>query len=356
MKFLPTTTLAYCEGSPQKKRFDFTDRPLALIAKATDAYKDSCSEVSPDVRALEFYACNHYYSRLTGLFTRNEKMPEWAVKLASTYHDVLVEQGERLMHYLLCIIVREARHAPTLSSSVQNGLKNVGGNVLLDFIVLIRGKSEMGAINNMLKNPPDLGAGRFVRGIEYLFDHGWGSGVGGSFGGKPWGCISRCLGDFLTGKTSLEMMVDTAYTLAHNNGPMFNKGMMYKQYSTAFKTILDVQRSGQIPELVKYKGDHQFMSSISLAGLTAITDLAYEHLPGDFGTYVDWYKVEECGSLVKYPEYKKMQDKKYPKKPVAPQATLFMGKKAIEVGTFEVSYDENEMEAETVKVFERITA
>ena len=54
----------------------------------------------------------------------------------------------------------------------------------------------------------------------------------------------------LTGTTSMEMLVDTGYTLAHNGGPIFNKGMMYTHYDSHFLTILDLQRAGQMLDLL----------------------------------------------------------------------------------------------------------
>jgi hypothetical protein len=151
--------------------------------------------------------------------------------------------------------------------------------------------------------------GPYVRGLEWVFDHGqW----GGGYGGKPWGQIAKTLGDFLYGKTSLEMMCDTAYTLAHNNGPMFNKGMMYDMYSSkqGFLMILDVQASGQIPQLIVDRAKYHYIKSFDMPALVAFTELARKHMPDEFHIEVDWQKVEDgqahkpANQQHKYADYK----------------------------------------------------
>ena len=65
--------------------------------------------------------------------------------------------------------------------------------------------------------------------------------------------MTDCLVRFVSGEFSAEMMLDTVWTLAHNGGPIFNKGQFYACTANALR-ILDVQRSGQIPEAVLF--DH----------------------------------------------------------------------------------------------------
>ena len=109
----------------------------------------------------------------------------------------------------------------------------------------------------------------------------------------------------MDGKTSMEMMLDTAFTLAHNNGPIFNKGMMYSHYNASnLYRILDVQRSGQIPEMILYD---KLGTQYNLEPVKALIKLVQEKVPQAFGTYVDWIKVEALGALHKYPDDIKAQ-------------------------------------------------
>ena len=75
MKYLPRNTLAAYEAAAQKSRLNLSTRPLKLFSVVTTKYREDCGIVSPDVRALEFYAMNHYYSLVSQRFTRNEILP-----------------------------------------------------------------------------------------------------------------------------------------------------------------------------------------------------------------------------------------------------------------------------------------
>ena len=159
----------------------------------------------------------------------------------------------------------------------------------------------------------------------YAFDHGsWSAG----YGGKPWGQIARTANQFFTGHTSLEMLVDTAYTLAHNNGPMFNKGMLYQSYSQKFIMLLDIQRSGQIPELIL--DPELWVGAQKPPKVVADVVLTAENCPGAFGKWVDWTKVHNAGSKGQYPtQLKKQQD-------LHPPVAKFGQYEAKHVGTFSV--------------------
>jgi hypothetical protein len=102
------------------------------------------------------------------------------------------------------------------------------------------------------------------------------------------------------GEFTPEMFGDTAFTLAHNNGPMFNKGMLYSNYSSEFKKILDVQRSGQIPQ---YLSEKVFIGDVVPTYMAE----AVVVFPAELTGTVDWYKVEALGALGNYALLKKKQ-------------------------------------------------
>jgi hypothetical protein len=339
MDLIPKDTLAYFEAAPQRVRLNTADRSLGRLCASTKLYKSTCSEVNPDVRAVEFYATNHYYSLLSSKFTKNEPLPAWAQTLASAYHQTLVEQTERMLHYLICITTREARHLKTYKDH-QKKFGELYGPEFEEFIKSILAVDEHSAITSLLTSPPTMTSGRYFRGIEYLFNVGWGTGKT-SFGGPNWAAVTKPLAEFIEGKISLEMMVDVGYTLAHNNGPIFNKGMMYDSYTTYFKTLLDVQRAGMMPELIFSRQKYKDMLKLFSPGVCQMTALAYENMPEQFGQFVDWHKVEDLGALGKYKVYKDLMPK--------PVATVdFNGKKALAVGEFQVSLNES------VKIVERM--
>jgi len=105
------------------------------------------------------------------------------------------------------------------------------------------------------------------------------------------------------------MMLDTVWTLAHNGGPIFNKGHFYTTYGHALYRILDVQRSGQVPEGVLF--DHVIgqYASPPFKKLMLEVKGRYGEAIGD---YVDWVKVEALGAVHKYEKDKQEQIKKKP--------------------------------------------
>ena len=147
--------------------------------------------------------------------------------------------------------------------------------------------------------------------LKYSFEN---VGYNHAYGGKPWAAIADTILQFLEGNTSFEVVVDTGYTLAHNTGNIFNKSIHYGHASHSLLKILDIQRSGQIPEMVvdKLNGNpHLPQLPMSINTLRDALNLIREEFPNEVGNYVDWYKVEALGGLGKYPVEKEHQDEEH---------------------------------------------
>lgn len=308
MKYEIPETRAYYESAPQVKPLSHSHVSVNSVAINCTEYKNTCISENPDQEALEFYALNHLAAVVRKNFTLHEKLPTWAVQVMDAYLDCLVRQGERLFFYTLLVTTRESRHIKNSSSGAfKPQFVELFGTACHDFNSLIKGSSSTDAVSKFLASPPDAALGCYVNSLAHIF--GYGSFSGG-YGGVPWANIAKTIASFVEGKTSLEMMVDTAYTLAHNNGPMFNKGMMYSMYSSLIYKVLDVQRSGQIPELV-LSGDIKKVNN----NLTLLCGVVKEKYPTEIGDYVDWHKVEALGSLHQYPSEKSKQKKVSPPPP-----------------------------------------
>lgn len=309
MKYEIPGTRAYYESIPQMKAISHAHMDTGSVAINCRTYKEECKSANPDKAALEFYALNHLASVVRKNYTLHEKLPTWAVKVMDAYLECLVEQGERLFFYTLLVTTRESRHVKNgQTPDFKSKFVELFGSACHDFNTMIKGSSSDGAVNKFLASPPEAGLGPYLNSLAYIFEHG---SFSGGYGGMPWANIAKTIASFVDGKTTLEMMVDTAYTLAHNNGPMFNKGMMYSMYSNNIYKVLDVQRSGQIPELV-LSGDVKNLASNELILLCGVVK---EKFPTEIGNYVDWYKVEALGSLHKYHGEKAKQDKMSPPPP-----------------------------------------
>jgi len=336
VKQIPDNTLAHYDRMPQVRVKNLSAINCQLFAANVAAYRGriendpdvEVNTVSPDAEALRFYLFNHLASLVRERFTTHEVLPGWAQAVMLAYKNILCEQGLRLTSYMALISIRESRHLYQMDDSwwTTQIEKKYGPKFKVFHDNLGKSDDSDAVVKKFLEHAPAMPVGDFFHSVETTFFEG---SYGGSFGGVPWGNITKCLTQFLDGKTSQEMMVDTAYTLAHNNGPMFNKGMLYDMYSPAFKTILDVQRSGQIPE---YVFENKGVGLIS--DYQAIYAKARAEMPECFGKYVDWFKVEKDGGLnlkaIKIQQ--KLQEEKYGKTPV-----YLDGKQVVYTGEFKIA-------------------
>ncbi len=276
-----------------------TDVPVATAVEKLNKYMQTASDrTSPEGEALKFYFANHVFGTIASKYDPNEPLPEPVYDVARGYVKLSNDLVVKLAYYVLMIITREARHFHG-PSNVISSIKNECGKNAADFCNAILGHNEMGAIDMLRNSPPDVSLERYVRAMVKIFNEGsW----GGAFGGPKWGHIAETLRKMVAGITSPEMFADTAFTLAHNGGPIFNKGMLYKHYDGhRLLKLLDVQHSGQIPQLID-----QMKNVLDVPTLQFI-DKARSVFPQDLSGYVDWYRVEALGSKSKYPSEKKEQ-------------------------------------------------
>lgn len=291
MKYLPVNTLAYYNAAPQVQQFNLSDIPIAAFSASTKLYRETCDEVFPNDEALSFYALNHAANLVRTRFTANEPLPEWAQKIMADYTSVTLKQGTRMLHYILSICAREMRHLNShahMTPEKWKLIQNVGGTEMITFLQNVP-HSEDAAVTKYMTQPPDVTVGQYINAMSVGFHKtGWG---GGSYGGPKWGVVADAAVSMLTGETSMEQLVDTGYTLAHNGGPIFNKGMMYSMYSLdSFLMILDIQRSGQIPELLLDSTSyHVHRTEDAKLAIKLLTD----NQLGAFRGWVNWQAVED---------------------------------------------------------------
>lgn len=321
MNSLKKDTLAYQLGvRPYTQRVKHTAIAVPTVAakiksaRAANEYSGKANALvhnkvvaHPEADALQFYFMNHAVAVASKKVHPYESLGELQ-EVFDTYNKVMAEQTRRMFYYLLTICTRESRHnsAESLSSFWVNAKAQYGTEVVA-FFNQIKGKSSMSAADEFCDEPPMLSLGQYT---DYLVDAFYKGKYSSSFGGKAWGAIADVLTKFVHGDYSAEMMLDTAYTLCHNNGPIFNKGMFYEHYSSEIYKILDVQRSGQIPQLINDSGTGKAMDKTVYPLFVRMRELLGDDLFS--GTpYVDWFKVEAMGALKTYTIEKDKQVKKY---------------------------------------------
>lgn len=277
---------------------------LPSMVERLNAYMNTHdANTKSEIEALRFYFANHVFSLIAQRYAPHEPLPEAVYALARGYVKIASDVAARLVYYTLMITAREARHFPGPESLLSTIIKETG----VDFFKVKYSGGEEGILSKLRKHPPTVPLSEYLRANRMVFNDSamW----SGSYGGPKWGNIVEQLLRLVQGETSAETFADTAFTLAHNGGPMFNKSMLYDDVDkhTLYK-ILDVQRSGQIPQLVP----HEVPTHLVLPGeFLDYAAAAKKVFPADLGGYVDWFKVEGLGALNSYPSEKAAQVKKY---------------------------------------------
>lgn len=309
-------TLAPVLASPLRKAapLNFTTKQLAELLRSV--HKGADPRI-PDAEAVRFYALNQLMSVVQSKFTPNEKLPEWASKVVEAYYKELADQHKRLVWYTFIVITREFRHlhnAATLLSKADYPAE------LKAFHGKVSDSTSESNLNAWLAAMPVLPMDVYCEAITKQFKSP--GAYSGGYGGVPWSEIAQALWRYVKGETSAETFVDTAYTLAHNNGPMFNKGMMYGMYTGSFKVLLDVQRAGHICEGII---EGRVKQMIAVPGMPELEDLirTVKREVGGIGDHIDWYRVQEfapdkASYPNKYAAEKAAQDKKYGKPKAKP--------------------------------------
>lgn len=319
----PKSTLSWFKTRALGMHRDMRQVPCANLAEQIKLYsqKHGMSDgvmANPESNALWFYGMNHFASLVSMSRDPLEPLEDWEASVMTEYHSQMVPRAVRAFYYLLLICIREARHNKSLSKD-KTAMKAKFGVTCTDFFFSING-GETGIHQKFIDHPPACDLGTFVECVRWQF---YNSSWNGGYGGKAWGVVSDCLVRFVSGEFSAEMMLDTIWTLSHNNGPIFNKGIYYGMYSSNLVRILDLQRAGMIPEAVLY--DKQIASHVDPELIQAMTQLKSRFQIRD---YIDWYVVEALGSVKKYPNEKKQQVLEYGPSPEASAAEKAAAEKA----------------------------
>ena len=250
--------------------------------------------------ALEFYLCQEIMAEVEARYTRFEFLPESVSHLANTCINTMSLLSVRVFWYLLYITHKESRHAKEISLD-KDYLKLIERPVTDDPEFLGTVEAMFAATLNISTDSFASGYATLAHGfkiglytmyLERLFTEGlWSK----SFGGKPWAFTTSVLKDFLYGRISANTLCDTAWALAHNTGPIFNKGLLFHLDSKKnLIEVLDVQRAGMIGSYIQ-----EF--PLSCTRLNSLFVCARSVLDGyDPSPIVDWDKVMGLGAIGDY--------------------------------------------------------
>jgi hypothetical protein len=186
MKYLPKNTLAYFKAAPQMHRMNIGHIPVSALAKSTEKYKTGCALAHPTKGAVEFYTVNHLVSVIQEKFTAHEPLPEWAVKVNEAYLQILAEQGNRMLHYIMAICTREMRHLyfTNVKPTVWAKIEKDNGPVMVDWLKKVKEGGEDKLLQRWFQTPPDVTAVQYMQALATAFHQPQGS-------AKPWPTIRR---------------------------------------------------------------------------------------------------------------------------------------------------------------------
>lgn len=283
------------------------DRSCVRIRDVATAVQKSGmfgEQTSPDMDAFTFYLYNHAASVIQSRVDPLEPLSANAATMLDSYREQASLISARVFWYVFIICTREARHN---KSDWSAKLHEVHASMLKDYpTVSITEVEEMWkfttffpdsseALTYLLQDQcADFQIGPFVSMLTNMYYRClWGN----SYGGPKWGHISKCLQRYISGEWSAEVFTDTAFTLAHNTAPIFNKGMLYSGPSNRFEELLDVQRAGMVP---------QWAATDANASVFRVTEpyaRSVTIMPELFQGTVDWNLVSKFapnGGLDKY--------------------------------------------------------
>lgn len=289
-------TLEYQLGCRPGTMFrDMSEAPLTEVVKTLSDVMSGgplSEKAKPEQEAVWFYLQNHAVALISLKRGKNDPLGG-LLELVEDYQSTLSIGTIRLFYYLLLICTRESRHMYD-SESLLETLKEKYGQEFVKFYQKIKGGGSDGAVSRLKSETPEMPVGPYVRGLEEMFFKGKYS---GGYGGPKWGVVTTCLRKFVTGEYTAEMMMDTGFTLCHNGGPIFNKGMLYTAYSAGvLGKLLDAQRAGKIPQYVETENDQNSITK----EMKDWQKKAKEVLGFEFGGVIDWSEVEKLGAVGKY--------------------------------------------------------
>ena len=266
--------------------------PLAIEGRAEgyNHYGFSSNTVHPESEAIHFYLSNHAQTLLDGVETDEAQM------LREIYIQLNTERGLRMYYYLLGICAQEARYLNDLSGFMNEYGETISTwpDGLVEFWKKVNKSSSSYVHQRLEKNAPaDTTLGQFVDSISYMFGQGnWSS----AYGGPKWQAITDTLREFIRGQYSLEMLLDTAWTLVHNTGPIFNKGFLYHSSGQDLDRILDIQRAGELPNWVKSGFVGTTASNINSHSIVTYWNNVEQVSGRECSKEVDWVKVQQWGA------------------------------------------------------------
>jgi len=259
---------------------------------------NNASMICPESDLIRFYLGAHILGAVENKFGIEAELSEAVAGLVEYHHSAMEEVFFRIFTYIMLISMGESRHGHN-SSKLELISQKFGLDVTNYATIITKSSGRSGARKEFLQSDRDVL--NFMEYCDWMFIDCF---SGGSYGGPKWKVISNKATQVLNGEISPFTMVDVAWALVHNTGSIFNKNTIYSsEYSTDGLTqLLDMQRGGAIPSLIKHFDLYNVASGWNvnkkfLTEFEAFVDKASETLGEDLAAFVPLYEVAEAGAL-----------------------------------------------------------
>lgn len=294
---MKTKSIRSFGNKPLLRTFDMSKRLVRDIVPATKVWYEKGDQKSPDEAAFEYYTRAHWFNYVVSTHNVDQPLGEWEPVVQSFFDDSSA-LADRMFHYLMLICTRETRHGSYVESKCKTMVNKFGEKSLAYFHEYAK-TSKPQAVSTLLaieEHWPGVDLGTYTTWMVWMFNRGK---FPGGYGGKAWAEVAEVLRKVVHGEITWEMMIDLAFNSAHNNGPIFNKGMLFQGYTHQFKTLLDVQRGGQMPMLFSEEDIYGKQWFEHRPSKLLEEFVAFDHLflPTMSTNYVDWCLVKELGAV-----------------------------------------------------------
>lgn len=226
---------------------DMSSVPMAdfLAAKTATSIK---GQENIEAAAISFYLSNHGFHLIEAANAPTEELSPEHAMLAKEHVVLTSKMGMRMLFYILTIAAEEAALEQERKPNFFDFVESATSPDAAKWLKMIMERSDgRGGMLGSEKTCGKATLGQCVKALELCFRFGrWSYGCGS----LPWAIVTETAGEVIRGTNSLELMVDKAFTLCHNNGAIFNKGHQFTRYVSDFYAILDIQASGQIPSAI----------------------------------------------------------------------------------------------------------
>lgn len=265
---LSEKTLYKHKASSLYKENKFSNISYKELFKEINLYKKTNSNMVPESDALMFYLVNNIWHTINSRYGEYEDLPDNVYDLVKECNKLSVQICKGVFFHT-CLVGDGmlATYLGNLSDSQKDYFKISYGEGFLKYLENKSNRSIDG-----LNLHQFLGGMSNVYSIQKLIP--W---------GKPYSMIVKTIHKISNGNTSLYAGCDNVWSLCHNGGTIFNKGIggIYKVSSNFIFDILDVQDSGQIPAWVNENRNNSYVTK----KMITLLDSYYKLFPEEKKTF-----------------------------------------------------------------------